>query len=269
MAMRLRLGLTLVTLCLLIAPASAHDGWLEAHPFLVERGQPVSIFLMFGNHGNDHRSYRLAGKWQSDYVTVFVTGPAGPAVNLTGQMTDLGDADDVGPKGPKGFHLVPFVASQEGVYIALATQARELQSDGQKFRSIATAKVVFAALRAPGVAAAARLTGFDRVVGGAEVLEIVPMTNPLALRSGESITLQVRQRGQLAPGQAISIIRRIAGAASAQTLTTDDRGQVTVVTGAADYYLARVSLEERTESGPGQVEKRVYAAAYVFPVYNP
>jgi uncharacterized GH25 family protein len=106
-------------------------------------------------------------------------------------------------------------------------------------------------------------------VGGAEVLEIVPMTNPLALRSGEPITLQVRQRGQPAPGQAISIIRRIAGAASAQTLTTDDRGQVTVATGPADYYLVRVAVEERTELGPGQVERRVYAAAYVFPVYNP
>jgi len=95
------------------------------------------------------------------------------------------------------------------------------------------------------------------------------MTNPLALRSGEPITLEVRYRGRSVPPQAISIVHRIPGAASAQTLTTDDRGQVTVVTGPADYSLARVSRAELVDVGPGQIEQRVYAATYVSLVYNP
>jgi len=95
------------------------------------------------------------------------------------------------------------------------------------------------------------------------------MTNPLALRSGEPITLEVRHRGRSVPPPAISIVHRIPGAASAQTLTTDDCGRVTGVPGPADYSSARVSRAELMEVGPGQIEQRLYAATYVSLVYHP
>ncbi len=263
-------SVVLVPVVLLATSARAHDGWLEAHPFIVERGQPLSLFLMFGNHSNDHKSYRLAGKWQPEYSTVTVTGPSGPPIDLTDQITDLGDAIDVGPKGPKGFHLAAFVPAQEGVYVAFAKQTRDLQfDDGPTFHSIATAKVVFAALETPVVAATRRLTGFARAVGGPDVLEIVPLTNPLAVRIGQSMTLEVRHRGQPAPNQTVTVVQRIVGGPSAQTFMTDRQGQATIVTGAADYYLVRVSLEERVESGDSPAAKRAYEASYVFPVYRP
>jgi hypothetical protein len=268
MTKRLRLSL-LAALLALATSVEAHDGWLEAHPVLVERGQPVSLFLMYGNHGNDHRSYRIAGKWRPEYATLIVTGPAGPAVDLTNQITDLGDAEDVGPKGPKGFHVAAFVPIQDGAYIALVTQSRELQIEGAKFQSIGTAKFVFAALTSPVVAAARLLTGFDRAVAGADALEIVPVTNPLALRTGDALTLEIRHRGRPLQSQLISLVRRIEGAPSAQTLTTDDRGQVKIVAGPADYYLTRASLEERTGAALGQVDKRVFEATYVFVVHRP
>jgi Domain of unknown function (DUF4198) len=267
MTKRLRLSL-LAALLALAMPVEAHDGWLEAHPVLVERGQPVSVFLMYGNHGNDHRSYRIAGKWRPEYATLVVTGPAGPPVDLTNQVTDLGDAEDVGPKGPKGFHVAAFVPAQDGAYIALVTQSRELQVEGAKFQSIGTAKVVFAALTSPVVAAARLLTGFDRAVASADALEIIPVTNPLALRTGDALTLEIRHRGRSLQNQPISIVRGIEGAPSAQTPTTDDRGQVKIVAGPADYYLTRASLEERT-GAVGQVDKRVFEATYVFVVHRP
>jgi Domain of unknown function (DUF4198) len=268
MTKRLRLSLVAALLAL-ATPVEAHDGWLEAHPILVERGQPVSLFLMYGNHGNDHRSYRIAGKWRPEYATVVVTGPAGPPVDLTSQVTDLGDAEDVGPKGPKGFHVTTFAPAQDGAYIALVTQSRELQVEGAKFQSIGTAKVLFGALASPVVAAAQRLTGFDRAVGGADALEIIPVTNPLALRTGDVLTVEIRHRGRPLPSLPVSIVRRIQGAPSAQTLTTDDRGQVKIVAGPADYYLTRAALEERTGAAGGQVDKRVFEATYVFVVHRP
>ena len=268
MTKRLRLSL-LAALLALATPVEAHDGWLEAHPILVERGQLLSLFLMYGNHGNDHRSYRIAGKWRPEYATVVVTGPAGPPVDLTSTVTDLGDAEDVGPKGPKGFHVAAFVPTQDGAYIALVTQRRELQVERAKFQSIGTAKVVFAALASPVVAAARLLTGFDRAVASADALEIIPVTNPLALRPGDVLTVEIRHRGRPLQSQPISIVRRIEGAPSAQTLTTDDRGQVKIVTGPADSYLTRASLEERTGAAEGQVDRRVFEATYVFVVHRP
>jgi hypothetical protein len=224
---------------------------------------------MYGNHGNDHRSYRIAGKWRPEYATVVVTGPAGPPVDLTSQVTDLGDAEDLGPKGPKGFHVTAFAPAQDGAYIALVTQSRELQVEGAKFQSIGTAKVVFAALASPVVAAVQRLTGFDRPVASADALEIIPVTNPLALRTGDVLTVEIRHRGRPLPSLPVSIVRRIEGAPSAQTLTTDDRGQLKIVAGPADYYLTRASLEERTGAAVGQVDKRVFEATYVFVVHRP
>jgi hypothetical protein len=63
--------------------------------------------------------------------------------------------------------VAAFVPIQDGAYIALVTQSRELQVEGAKFQSIGTAKFVFAALPSPVVAAARLLTGFDRAVASA------------------------------------------------------------------------------------------------------
>ena len=49
----------------------AHDGWIEV-PAIVEKGQPVTIALMLGNHANEHRSYRLAGKWNPKFTKLMV-----------------------------------------------------------------------------------------------------------------------------------------------------------------------------------------------------
>ncbi|HEY2989876.1 MAG TPA: DUF4198 domain-containing protein, partial [Candidatus Binatia bacterium] len=50
--------------------ALAHDGWIEITPSIVENGQPVTVALMHGNHSNEHRSYRLAGKWDLEFTKV-------------------------------------------------------------------------------------------------------------------------------------------------------------------------------------------------------
>ncbi len=52
--------------------AGAHDGWIEVAPAIVEKGQPVAVALMQGNHSNEHRSYRLAGKWDLEFTKVTV-----------------------------------------------------------------------------------------------------------------------------------------------------------------------------------------------------
>ena len=118
--------------------ASSHDGWVEISPTVVEKGQPATIALIQGNHSNEHRSYRIAGKWDQKYTTLWVIDPKGNSNTLTDRLIDLGEDDDkVGPKGPKGFFLAPFVPKYDGLYIALARQARTIQqSDGPKLVTI-------------------------------------------------------------------------------------------------------------------------------------
>lgn len=251
-------------------PVWGHDGWVEPTPPLVEKRQPVSLLLMQGNHSNEHRSYRIAGKWQLQYTKLLVITPTGQELHLTDRMVDLGEDDEkVGPKGPKGFHLASFTPTEEGLYLVLVRQVRVLQhGDGPKFRGIKTAKSAFAALGVPTVATAKTLKGFDRAIGGDSALEIIPLTNPLGLTPGGSITLEVRYKGKPISGKVVSLIRRIDGPPSAQDRTTDGEGRVTFTAGPADFYLARVKFDEESERVEGRYEKSAYEATYVFPVFN-
>jgi hypothetical protein len=124
--------------------ASSHDGWVEITPTIVEKGQPATISLIQGNHSNEHRSYRIAGKWNQKYTTLVVIDPKGKNHALTDRIVDFGeDEEKVGPKGPKGFYLASFTPNEEGLYQAVARQVRTVQQgDGPKVLMMRTAKLL-------------------------------------------------------------------------------------------------------------------------------
>ena len=108
-----------------LSPLAAHDGWVEIAPAIVERNQPATIALIQGNHSNEHKSYRIAGKWNAKYVTLAVVEPKGKQISLTDRLFDMGeDEEKIGPKGPKGFHLAPFTPQEDGFFHAYAKQVR-------------------------------------------------------------------------------------------------------------------------------------------------
>jgi uncharacterized GH25 family protein len=248
----------------------AHDGWLEISPAIVEKNQPVTIALIQGNHSNEHKSYRIAGKWDSKYTTLVIVDPRGKQNVLTDRLIDLGeDAETVGPKGPKGFHLASFVPRDDGLHEAVARQVRTVQQgDGPKLLTVRLAKTAFAAFKVPVVSAAKNLKGFDRLIGGEDAVEFMPVNNPLALFSGGSMTLELRQKDKPLSGQIITLVRRIDGFASVQERTTDEKGRVTFGVGPADSYLARVKFDEETPRPDGQKDKTSYESTYVFQVFN-
>jgi uncharacterized GH25 family protein len=247
--------------------ARAHDGWIEVAPALVEKGQPVAVALMHGNHSNEHRSYRLAGKWDLEFTKVTVIAPSGKTSALA--MVDLGeDPEKTGPKGPKGFHIGQFVPDEEGVYTVVARQERTIErGDGPKFRGVRFARSAFAALTLPTLAAAQKISAGEAKSGGGD-LEIVPITKPIGAVSEAPVMLEVRHKGAAAAGKTVSIVRRTAGAAGAQDLTTDAQGRVIFTPAAADYYLARVKFDEKSERGEGQYDMSSYEATYVFQTFN-
>ena len=132
--------------------ARSHDGWVEITPTIVEKGQVATIALIQGNHSNEHRSYRIAGKWDQKYTTLVVVDPNGKKNALTDRLIDFGEDDEkVGPKGPKGFYLASFIPNEEGLYQAIAKQARTVQQgDGPKALTMRIAKTTFASLKCSG-----------------------------------------------------------------------------------------------------------------------
>lgn len=248
----------------------AHDGWVEITPTIVEKGQPTTIALIQGNHSNEHKSYRIAGKWDGKNTTLAVVNPGGKQITLTDRIIDLGeDEEKVGPKGPKGFYLASYIPNDEGPYQAVARQVRSLQQgDGPKLMTVRIAKTAFAAFKAPTISAAKNLKGFDRLIGGEDGVEFIPVNNPLAVFSGGTMTLELRQKGKPAGSQVVTLVRRIDGFASVQEHITDDKGRVSFAVGPADFYLARVKIDEESPRPDGQKDKNSYESTYAFQVFN-
>jgi uncharacterized GH25 family protein len=264
------LSIVLVIGSILPPLALAHDGWVEISPTIVERNQAATIALIQGNHSNEHKSYRIAGKWDQKYTTLVVVDPKAKQTSLTDRLIDFGeDAEAIGPKGPKGFFLASFVPKDEGLYQAVARQARTIQQgDGPKLVTVRLAKAAFAVFKVPVVSAAKDLKGFDRSVGGEDAVEFIPLMNPLAVFSGGSIAFELRQKGKPVSGQIITLVRRIDGFASVQERATDNKGRVTFAVGPADSYLARAKIDEENPRPDGQRDKSSYESTYVFQVFN-
>jgi uncharacterized GH25 family protein len=140
--------------------------------------------------------------------------------------------------------------------------------DEPKFRSVRSARAAFAALRSPRVAEGKKTTGFGRTFAIDNVMEIVPISNPIAVTQNDPVTLELLYKGKPLSNQTISLVGRLSGATSAQDLTTDEKGRVSFPAGPADTYLVRVKSEERTERIEGQYDLSSYEATYVFQVFN-
>lgn len=67
-----------LALFLLPAGAFAHDTWVQTNTPIVRTGDAVHLDLLLGNHGNDHRDFKIAGKLAAESVGTFeVVAPDG------------------------------------------------------------------------------------------------------------------------------------------------------------------------------------------------
>jgi hypothetical protein len=91
--------------------ASAHDTWVQASQRLVGVGDVVHVELFLGNHGNDHRDFKVAGKLAS------LEGATLDVIAADGRRTDLVPAAvDVGYAPKEGFWSARFVPASPGLH---------------------------------------------------------------------------------------------------------------------------------------------------------
>lgn len=177
--------------------AEAHDTWVQASAACVRPGDLVHVDLALGNHGNDHRDFRFAGKLRSlEGTTLEVRAPDCRATDLVPALVDLGYAPTDGcwsarhVPAAEGLHCV--VHTRDGVH-------------GEK-RSIKSAKTFLVVAEDPArvPAAARRLPG---PVG--HVLELVPESHPvLDAGPGRPIAVRLLLRGEPLADHRVSFIPR-------------------------------------------------------------
>lgn len=238
----MRQTITGIALLLMAAPALAHDTWLETNTNLIRTGDGMYVDLRLGNHGNDHRDFKLASKTTLDHATLDVIGPDDSRIDLKPELIDVGYT----PK--EGYWTAKFVAMSPGTYIAAHTRD-SVVNHGRPARSIKSAKVCFVV--SPTLDRVSRENpGFDKVLG--HPLEIVPVKNPVTpMGPGQEISVRVLLKGKPFPDARVSFVPR------SDTLTeafddryerkTDAEGLATFTPKTGDRFLVVVHHRDETE----------------------
>ena len=81
--MIIKLLSAIASLCAASRLVSAHDTWVEANAMFVPAGQYTYVNLMLGNHGNEHRDFKLASKITIEPCTLVAISPSGKITDLT------------------------------------------------------------------------------------------------------------------------------------------------------------------------------------------
>jgi uncharacterized GH25 family protein len=243
---------------LLAAGACAHDTWVQTNTNIVRTGDAVHIDLMLGNHGNDHRDFKLAGKPDLAASTLVVVGPDGKRLDLKERLVDTGYAPN------EGYWAGRFVGTQPGLYLVAHTYDKVVSY--APLRSVKSAKTFFVLSKSLDKVSADN-PGFDRPLGHA--LELVPEANPVTpMGPGTPIKVRLLYKGKPWAGARVSFIPR------GETLTegfdkryerlTDEQGRASFTPTAGNCYLVVAHRHEAREGGKGYDGTKYSATLTVF-----
>lgn len=247
-------GTVLLVLLLAAVGAKAHDTWVQTNTSLVRTGDVVHLDLMLGNHGNDHRDFKLASKIGLDLVQSFeIYGPNGLRHDLKPELIDLGLA----PK--EGFYSARFVPAKPGRYRLVQTLDRVI-NHGKPIRAVKTAKAFF------GVADSLDKPELTKEPWDAPLgtgLEFVLLSDPvLGTGPGKPIRVQLLHQGKPVADHKVSFIPRGGvlkeGTDPDYEVKTDKDGIASFTTKVGTYHL--VVAHKQTSEKSGTFESTAYSA---------
>ncbi len=250
--------MVLVVIAAHAATVLAHDTWVQVSSRMVRPGDVVHVDLFLGNHGNDHRDFKVAGKLSSlEGASLVVLPPAGEPNDLVPDLVDVGYA----PR--EGFYSGRFVAAKEGLHCV--SHAREGIRHGA--RGLKSGKAYFLVSESldeppPPTDDHAKPLGHP--------LELVLETHPVIdCGPGKPITVRLLHRGSPVAGHRVSFIPRGAVLAGdfddEHERTTDAEGRCSFTPKEGNLVLVVAHLTASEERGEGY-DRTAYAATLVLDV---
>lgn len=240
--MRLTCAAAIALCCATALPA--HDVWVQTNTNIIRKGDAVYADMMLGNHGNDHRDFKLAAKMRVSTGRFTWTSPDGKVRDLAPGSIDMGYT----PK--EGFWSAKVVSDQEGLHlVAFQSSAVVPYAPKRAVKSAKTWFVVSPKLDAVPVAAGP----FAKPLGHA--LELVPMTNPVTpMGPGVEFKVKLLFNGKPLANEKISFIPRGVeldkGFDKKYERMTDADGTATFTPTDGNYYLV-VAHKKTDEKGTG------------------
>jgi uncharacterized GH25 family protein len=226
-----------------LSVAQAHDTWVQTNTSLVRPADTLHVDLILGNHGNEHRDFKMASKLASlDGGTLDVMAPDGTKTDLREQLVDLG----LDPK--EGFHSAKFQPKQTGVY----TIAHTLDKLHKTTRSVKSAKSYFGVAESLDKPRDITAAAFAKPLG--HPLELVLESHPLiGMKPGAEIKVKVLHNGKLSVGTKVSFIPRgvqlAEGFDPEYERKADGQGRVTFSPKEAGYLLIVAHRSAPEEKG--------------------
>jgi hypothetical protein len=238
--------------------AQAHDTWLQVSPRAVHPDDVVHVDLFLGNHGNDHRDFKIAGKLGSlEGVQAGVIGPDGRKTDLVPDLVDLGYA----PK--EGFWSARFVPAVAGLHCA-AHYREGVRHGAMGFKGGKAYFLAAESLDRPGTA--------DEKLPAplGHPLELVLESHPvLGCGPGKPIKVRLLFKGKPLADQVVSFIPRGAtlaeGFDAEHERKTDAEGRCSYTPKEGNLVLVVSHVVRPEEKGEGY-DKASYAATLVVDV---
>lgn len=251
--------IALVGLFTFITPLllEAHDTWVETNTSIVRQGDVVFVDLKLGNHGNDHRDFKLASKITLAPCQLSVIGPAGRTTDLKPGIIDTGYA----PK--EGYWTNRFVTQEAGLHVVSHT----LDTLHGTTRAIKSAKTFFVV--SPKLDDLPDCdSGFDKPLR--QSLELVPLINPVtAMGPLQPIRVKLFYQSKPLSGARVTFIPRgktlAEGFDKEHEFLTDADGVASFTPQEGNIILVVVHHSVPDQKGDGY-DKTHYTAALTFSV---
>jgi uncharacterized GH25 family protein len=234
----------------------AHDTWVQSGSLVTRYQDVVHIDLMLGNHGNNHRDFKLASKITLAPCTLEIIAPNGSRTDLKSKVVDMGSAEK------EGFWTAKMIADQKGTYQVVHT----LDTLHGKTRAIKSGKSYFIASDRFD---AIPKSGKDPVQPLGKGLEFQLDTPLETIAANREIKLRVLWNGKPLPNTSVAFVPR--GAKLAEDTdpqferVSDAGGYVTYTPSEGNFLLAVTHYVAADEKGEGY-DKTHYGATLVLPV---
>jgi uncharacterized GH25 family protein len=190
--------IVLLLLAVISSQTFAHDTWVETNTNLVRTGDAIYIDLKLGNHGNEHRDFKIAGKVNIAESTLKLSTPGGKTFDLKPDVIDTGYA----PK--EGYWSAKFSTSEPGLYLVGHTLDQVVTY--APMRTLKSAKTFFVVSNSLDRVPRDQ-KGFDRVLG--HPLELVPISNPVVpMGPGQAIQVKLLFEGKPLADSTVSFVPR-------------------------------------------------------------
>lgn len=250
----------------MITAAFAHQGFSQTANPIVAIGDHAYTELLFGNHSNEHKSYRIDGNWGSTAHKTYVYTPDGQKLDISETEFYTGE---VGPtfanQNKNNSYYVTFASQLPGAYVVNVESDTVYKGSSGAKRTVRSAKSFVAVSDLAVTQRVANLKGFEKAVT-TDRAEWVPTSNPLAAYKNKSMNVQLILKGKPLANVTVDVIRRTTK--EAVELKTDPNGMIRFTPMHADFYLFAAKPEMLDEKKEGEYDSTSYEATMTIQVVN-